>query len=80
MDTVQSRMTNLFQQLGLDASPEGIGRFIQEHQLPPEVDIIEAPFWTEAQQQLLTELLESDGDWAVIVDQLSESLHTPAVS
>lgn len=75
MDTVQVRMTNLFRQLGLDASPEGIARFIATHYLPPDIGLLQAPFWTAAQQQLLNELLCSDGDWALVVDQLNESLH-----
>ncbi|MDX3774715.1 DUF2789 domain-containing protein [Chromatiaceae bacterium AAb-1] len=79
MDTVKTRMTNLFLQLGLDASPEAIERFILEHPLSQEVNIIDAPFWTEAQRQLIRELLTSDGDWAVVVDQLNESLHEPDV-
>ena len=33
MITTEPRMTNLFLQLGLDASAEGIARFIREHQL-----------------------------------------------
>ncbi len=77
MDTVKTRMTNLFLQLGLDASPKAIERFILEHPLPQEMNIIDAPFWTEAQRQLIKELLTSDGDWAVVVDQLNESLHEP---
>lgn len=79
MDTVQTRMTNLFRQLGLDATPAGIERFILDHPLQPEVHLLDAPFWTDAQQQLLKELLCSDGDWAVVVDQLNESLHEPDV-
>ncbi|MBF1801469.1 DUF2789 domain-containing protein [Alloalcanivorax profundimaris] len=75
MDTVHARMTNLFLQLGLDASPEGIERFIAEHFLPAEVNIVDAPFWNDAQRQLLRELLNSDAEWALVVDQLNESLH-----
>tara|TARA_A100001391_G_scaffold199537_1_gene182660 strand:- start:3998 stop:4249 length:252 start_codon:yes stop_codon:yes gene_type:complete len=75
MDTVHARMTNLFLQLGLDASPRGIEDFIAGHDLPPEVNIVDAPFWNEGQRQLLRELLNSDAEWAVVVDQLNESLH-----
>ncbi|KAF0807166.1 hypothetical protein A6D6_01165 [Alcanivorax xiamenensis] len=75
MDTVQARMTNLFLQLGLDASPEGIERFIAGHFLPAEMNILEAPFWSDPQRQLLRELLNNDAEWAVVVDQLNESLH-----
>ena len=47
------RMTNLFLQLGLDASEAAIADFIQRHQLPADVAITDAPFWSEAQRQLL---------------------------
>ncbi|NLJ51384.1 MAG: DUF2789 domain-containing protein [Alcaligenaceae bacterium] len=77
--TAIPRMTNLFLQLGLDASEEAIAEFIGKHQLEADVDIADAPFWTEAQRQFITEKLASDGAWAIIVDQLSESLHEDAV-
>lgn len=74
MDTVQVRMTNLFRQLGLDSSAEGISSFIAQHSLDPKTHITEAAFWTDAQRALLTELLSSDADWAVVVDELGASL------
>lgn len=74
MDTVQVRMTNLFRQLGLDSTPAGIAQFIGKHRLPAKTHIAAAPFWNESQRALLTELLESDADWAVVVDELSASL------
>ena len=80
MTLVRPRMTHLFEQLGLDASPEGIADFIQEHQLHEELSLIEAPYWTEAQRQFLFEKIESDGEWAIIVDQLNESLHEAATN
>ncbi len=70
------RMTNLFLQLGLDASPEGIERFIAENQIPPGAEFLEADIWNDAQRQLLSELLDSDGEWSLIVDQLSEALRS----
>ncbi|ACE85215.1 DUF2789 domain-containing protein [Cellvibrio japonicus] len=77
MDTVEVRMTNLFHQLGLDASEQGIANFIHAHHLPAEVHIVDAPFWSEAQRQFLDEMLKADARWAVLVDQLNESLHEP---
>ena len=47
------RMTNLFLQLGLDASEEAIAEFIGSHQLPADVHIVDAPFWTEGQRQFI---------------------------
>ncbi|MDY7219105.1 DUF2789 family protein [Denitrificimonas sp. JX-1] len=75
--TVEVRMTNLFLQLGLDASPEGVARFIKENRLPDNVGIIEADIWSDGQRQMLNEMLCSDGEWAVVVDQLSEALRAP---
>jgi hypothetical protein len=77
MDTVEARMTNLFQQLGLDASAEGIAGFIGNHQLPADVHLVDAPFWNNAQRQMLDEMLKANAKWAPIVDQLNEVLHEP---
>ena len=74
--TATVRMTNLFLQLGLDATPEGVARFISEHHLPDEVNVLNADFWSESQRQLLKELLCSDGEWSLVVDQLNEALRT----
>ena len=74
MITATPRMTNLFLQLGLDSSQTGIDRFLLENELPEHVHILEAPFWSKAQATLLRELLDSDGNWALVVDQLSEAL------
>lgn len=80
MITAEPRMTNLFLQLGLDASDEAIAAFIRAHQLPSDVRLIEAPYWNDGQRQFLTEQLRSDADWAIIVDELSEALHADAVA
>ncbi len=80
MITAEPRMTNLFLQLGLDASDEAIAAFIRGHQLPSDVRLIEAPYWNDGQRQFLTEQLRSDADWAIIVDELSEALHADAVA
>lgn len=77
MDTVEVRMTNLFQQLGLDASEKGIAEFISNHQLPAEIGLVDAPFWNEAQRQLLDEMMKADAKWVPVVDQLNEALHQP---
>ena len=75
--TTTVRMTNLFLQLGLDATPEGVAKFIMEHRLPGEVNVLDAEFWNDGQRQLLKELLCSDGEWALVVDQLNEALRAP---
>ena len=76
--TTIPRMTNLFVQLGLDASEEKIAEFIGKNQLPENVGLLDAPFWNEGQRQFLEEKLASDGAWTTIIDQLSEALHADA--
>ncbi|CAM9117305.1 MULTISPECIES: DUF2789 family protein [Acinetobacter] len=80
MTHVRPRMTHLFQQLGLDATQEGIEKFIHEHQLHKDLTLLDAPYWSEAQRQFLTEKIASDGSWAIVVDQLNESLHENSTS
>ena len=41
---------------------------------------MEAPYWSDAQRQFLAEKIASDGEWAIVVDQLNESLHEDATS
>ncbi|WOE41996.1 DUF2789 domain-containing protein [Acinetobacter chinensis] len=79
MSQTHPRMTNLFEQLGLDSSEEGIQTFIENHQMDASMSITQAPFWTDAQRQFLSEKIQSDGEWATVVDQLNESLHEDSV-
>ncbi|HWK60600.1 MAG TPA: DUF2789 domain-containing protein [Eoetvoesiella sp.] len=79
MDDTTPRMTNLFLQLGLDADPAAIAQFIATHQLPADVGLADAPYWNNAQRQFLTEEIKEDAEWAIVVDQLNESLHEDAV-
>lgn len=79
MNNAVVRMTNLFLQLGLDASEQAIADFIKSHQLPAGVQIAEAPYWNAGQRQFLAEQLQADAPWAIVVDQLNESLHEDAV-
>lgn len=75
MSNVRPRMTHLFQQLGLEESEEAIAQFIATHQLNRGTQISDADFWTDSQRQFLAEKLKSDGEWAIVVDQLNEVLH-----
>lgn len=79
MSDAVPRMTNLFLQLGLDASEQGIADFIRDHQLPADMSLADAPYWSDAQRQFLVEQVKADAAWAIVVDQLSESLHEDAV-
>ncbi|TDK23090.1 DUF2789 domain-containing protein [Luteimonas aestuarii] len=79
MDATEPSMTNLFLQLGLDAGEADIATFIRSHQLPADVKLTEAPYWSDAQRQFVSEQLRVDAAWAMVVDQLNESLHEDAV-
>jgi hypothetical protein len=79
MNQVRPRMTHLFEQLGLDASEDAIALFIVTHQLNAQTHIVQADYWSEAQRQFLEEKIQSDGEWAIVVDQLNESLHEESV-
>ena len=75
MSNVRPRMTHLCQQLGLQDSEDAIAQFIATHQLSRGTQISDADFWTDSQRQFLAEKLKSDGEWAIVVDQLNEVLH-----
>lgn len=79
MSQTRPRMTNLFEQLGLDSSETAIARFIESHQLDADTLISQARYWSESQRQFLAEKIQSDGEWALVVDQLNESLHEDSV-
>lgn len=68
----------LFEQLGLPADAASIRAFLTTHApLPADMRVDEAPFWTPAQASLLREERAEDADWAEVVDQLNDALHTP---
>lgn len=75
MITAEPTMTNLFDQLGLDSSPEGIKQFILSHRLEKDTLLVDAPFWSDAQRALFSQQWHADATWALVVDQLSEALH-----
>jgi len=64
----------LFKQLGLDASPEGIKTFLMEHTLSGDVALCDAPFWSPIQAEFLRSAQEADSDWSEVVDALNVSL------
>ncbi|OPA88142.1 hypothetical protein BFW87_23255 [Pseudomonas fluorescens] len=75
MDAPIPTLETLFEQLGLDSTPEAIDAFIVAHPLPEAVKLIDAPFWTPQQAQFLKEELRDDADWAIPVDELNQRLH-----
>ena len=70
-------MTLLFEQLGLEGSPEAIQAFIATHTLRPggfDGPIHGAPFWTQSQSELLSQFLADDSEWSGLVDRLDSAL------
>lgn len=76
MESTIHPFSELFAQLGLPNDEASIRAFIAEHgPLPDHVRLEEAPFWSDAQAQLLREERIDDADWIVVIDQLNVALH-----
>ncbi len=76
MEQTVHPFSELFAQLGLASDEASIRAFIARHApLPDNVRLEEAPFWSDAQSQLLREERVDDADWAPVVDQLNLALH-----
>lgn len=68
-------LRELFRQLGLPDELPAMERFIAEHRpLPRQVNLIEAPFWNQAQRDFLCQAIKQDADWVELVDQLDVRL------
>ncbi|MCH7672542.1 MAG: DUF2789 domain-containing protein [Proteobacteria bacterium] len=74
MDLSARTLNTLFAQLGLGASDEDIDRFIGQHRIEHDRELVAAEFWTVAQVAFLREALLDDADWVVLVDQLDTRL------
>ncbi len=67
--------SELFEQLGLESSPEEIEDFLRNHvPLPAGTALSDAPFWSAAQAAFLREARDADSDWSEIVDALNVAL------
>ncbi len=68
-------MAVLFDQLGLDSSPREIDAFIAKHKpLSLAIALANAPFWSLSQSHFLTEKLQSDDNWSLLIDFLNARL------
>mgnify|MGYP005992821917 CR=1 FL=1 len=74
MDMSQHNIETLFEQLGLDATNEGIESFIENHHIPANVKLDNAPFWNRSQAAFISDSLREDSDWSEVVDQLDAML------
>ena len=77
MELPNQGLSELFEQLGLPASHEGIERFFATHSLPQDMKLVDAPFWTPSQAAFLKEQFLQDAEWAPVVDELNARLHEP---
>ncbi|MFJ2479536.1 DUF2789 family protein [Pseudomonas sp. NPDC087598] len=75
MDLEAYNLKTLFDQLGLPSDNKAIDDFIEKHPLEPDTKLIDAPFWSPQQSQMLKEWLRADGEEAVMVDELNVRLH-----
>ncbi|MDO6687829.1 MULTISPECIES: DUF2789 family protein [unclassified Agarivorans] len=68
-------LSDLFEQLGLDPSINGIAQFVTDKgPIAAGVVLHKASFWTPTQASFLAEAVEQDADWAELVDQLDNML------
>ncbi len=71
----QHTLELLFEQLGLPSDEASIDQFAKYHQLPSDVILPEADFWTQGQSSFLREHWHQDDEWIVIIDKLNQMLH-----
>ena len=75
METPIHTINNLFAQLGLPSDTAAIDNFIAGHvPLASDIQLADAPFWSDAQANFLREEISEDADWAEVVDQLDARL------
>lgn len=77
MSPASPSMTLLFEQLGLECSPQAIQAFIASHHFRTsgfDGLLQEAPFWTLSQAELLSQALADDSEWSGLVDRLDSAL------
>lgn len=73
------RFHELFAQLGLPQDDAGIEQFITTHaQMPENIKLSEATFWSPAQAAFLRDACLEDADWAMLADQLNLALRGKA--
>lgn len=67
-------LTTLFEQLGLSGTQGDMDTFFHNHHLPENIQLHKANFWSESQKQFLEEGIADDGEWAIIIDEMSAML------
>ncbi|MET0379263.1 MAG: DUF2789 domain-containing protein [Spongiibacteraceae bacterium] len=77
MENSTHSFSELFDQLGLPSDEASIREFCATHSVDEEVRLPDAEFWTAQQAQFLRESWHHDSDWAIVIDQLNNSLVKP---
>ncbi|ART79638.1 DUF2789 domain-containing protein [Oceanisphaera avium] len=71
MEHTHHPLSELFEQLGLESGHDAIEHFISSHSLPENIELANAPFWSQPQASFLKEEWHADSDWAEVIDQLN---------
>ncbi|RKG36831.1 DUF2789 family protein [Acinetobacter rongchengensis] len=70
----QPTLELLFEQLGLGSDQTSIDNFVASHQLPKDVMMHQADFWSLSQREFLSSHWQKDDEWAIVIDTLNELL------
>ncbi|MCX8521628.1 MAG: DUF2789 family protein [Rhodoferax sp.] len=74
---IETNLAKLFEQLGEASDEKSIARFIAVHgNLPNNMHLHEAPFWSAAQASFLKQAKKQDAAWSQVVDELNVKLHS----
>lgn len=64
-------MSALFEQLGLDHSPDAMKQFLRNHSpLPDNIALHKATFWNLSQATFLQQAITLDSEWCYLADEL----------
>jgi len=75
MEKVNPTLNDLFKQLGLPNSDEEIHHFLERYKpIPETMKLYQAHCWNQAQSEFLEQLIEEDGDWSYMADELDALL------
>ncbi|MCK8047080.1 DUF2789 domain-containing protein [Shewanella sp. 1CM18E] len=74
MDTTPQDLSHLFLQLGLANDQSAIEQFIDDHQLPDNILLHQANFWSPSQKHFLVESFNEDAQWTEVIDHLDTLL------
>ena len=72
------KINDLFAQLGLDSSDEAIDKFVENHQLAKDEELIKSDIWNDNQRMFLQEEWQKDAAWVEVIDDLNVRMHPSA--